>query len=271
MDKILEIFSALFNDFIAVCPRILGAIIIFIIGYIIAKFLAYFILKILRKIGIDQVFGKLNDIDFLQQSKVNIKIVPSVLVSKIVYYFLLLLFIIVASEYIAVDAVTGLVRDILTYTPHLIAGLLVLVTGLLLAQFIQDILFTTLKSLGVPSAKIIGIFVFYFIFLMAVITALTQIGIDTDFISGNLSIIIAGCVFAFALGYGLASKDMMANFLASFYSKEKIKLGDILSVSDVKGKVIKIDNSSITLLTADSNIIIPLSKLTSETFEIHLS
>ena len=106
---------------------------------------------------------------------------------------------------------------------------------------------------------------------MTVVTSLTQIGIDTDFISNNLSIIIAGCVFAFALGYGLASKDMMSNFLASFYSKEKIKIGDLVSIDNVKGEVIKIDGSSLTLLTANSKVIIPLSKLTSETLEVHES
>ena len=269
MNKILEILTALYNDFISVCPRILGALIIFILGYIIARIIAFVIKKILRTIGVDKLAEKLNEIEFIEKS--SFKIVPSIVISKIAYYTLLLIFTILASEYIAIDAITGLVRDILTYIPNLIAGLLVLVIGLLIAQFIQNILVTTLKSLGVPSAKLVGIFIFYFIFLMSVITALAQVGIDTDFISSNLSIIIGGCVFAFALGYGLASKDMMANFLASFYSKEKIKIGDILSVSNVKGEVIKIDSSSITLLTNNSNIIIPLSKLTSETFEIHES
>lgn len=269
MEKILEILNTLYNNFKDSFPRILGAIIIFIIGYIIAKVIAIIIKRVLRTIGIDKVAEKLNEIEFIEKS--NVTIIPSLVLSKIAYYMSLLFFTILASEYLAIDAITGLVRDILDYIPSLIAALLVLVIGLLIAQFIQNILATTLKSLGVPSAKVISAFVFYFIFLMAVITALTQVGLDTDFISSNISIIIAGCVFAFALGYGLASKDMMANFLASFYSKEKIKIGDVITISNIKGEIIRIDNSSITLLTKDSNIIIPLSKLTSETFEIHES
>lgn len=269
MDKILEILNQLYTNCMDAFPKILGAIVIFIVGWIIAKVVAFIIKRILGSIGIDKLAEKLNEIEFIEKSSFNV--VPSVLLSKIAYYMLLLIFTIVSSEYLAIDAVTGLIRDIINYVPSLIAALLVLVIGLLIAQFIQNILVTTLKSLGVPSAKIIGVFIFYFIFLMSVITALTQIGIDTDFISNNLSIIIAGCVFAFALGYGLASKAMMANFLASFYSKEKIKIGDIISISDVKGEVIRIDNASITLLTQNSNVIIPLSKLTSETFEIHES
>lgn len=267
MDKILEILNKLYDNISNAFPRILGAIIIFILGYIIAKVIAYIIRRVLRTIGIDKIAEKLNEIEFIAKS--NIEVVPSQVLSKIAYYILLLIFTIVASEYLAIEAITGLISSILDYIPNLIAALLVLVIGLLIAQFIQNILATTLKSLGVPSAKIISVFVFYFIFLMSVITALTQIGIDTDFIANNLSIIIGGCVFAFALGYGLASKAMMANFLASFYSKEKVKIGDIISISGVKGEVVRIDSASITLLTSNSNIVIPLSKLTSETFEIH--
>ncbi len=266
MNEILDILNKLYSNFKDQFPRILGALIIFIIGWLIAKIVAYIIKRILKSIGIDKVAEKLNEIEFIEKS--NFTIVPSLVLSKIAYYVLLLLFTLVASEYLKIEAISGLFADILTYIPKVIAGLLVLVIGLLIADFIKNILTTALKSFGVPSAKIIGIFIFYFIFLMSVITALTQIGIDTKFINNNISIIIGGCVFAFALGYGLASKDMMANFLASFYSKEKVKIGDIIHINDVKGEVIKIDSSSITLLTKESNIIIPLSKLTSETFEV---
>ncbi len=267
MTKILEILTELYDNISKAFPRILGAILIFIVGWIIAKIVSIVIKRILRSIGVDKLAKKLNEIEFIEKSSFNI--VPSVVLSQIAYYFLLLIFTIVASDYLEIEAITGLVSNIIFYIPKLIAALIVLVFGLLIAQSIQSILVTTLKSVGVPSAKIIGVFVFYFIFLMSVITALTQVGIDTDFISNNLSIIIGGCVFAFALGYGLASKDMMANFLASFYSKEKIKIGDLISVDNVKGEVIRIDSSSITLLTKSSRIVIPLSKLTSETFEIH--
>ena len=267
MSRILDILTKLYDDFAESVPRFLGAVIIFIVGWLIAKIVAFTIKKILKTIGVDRIAEKLNEIEFIE--KANFKVVPSTVLSKIAYYLMLLVFTIVAAEYLAIDAVSDLVKDILTYIPNLIAALVLLVIGLLLAQFIQNILTGTLKSLGVPSAKLIGSVIFYFIFLMSIITALTQIGIDTDFISTNLSIIIAGGVFAFSLGYGLASKGMMANFLASLYSKEKIRIGDVITVNGVKGEVLKMDSSSVTLLTDNSNIIIPLSKLTSETVEIH--
>jgi small-conductance mechanosensitive channel len=73
---------------------------------------------------------------------------------------------------------------------------------------------------------------------------------------------------AFAIGYGCASKDTMANFLASFYSKNKVRVGDYVQIDGSKGRVIAMDSTSITLQGEGKIIVIPLSKLTSDKVEI---
>jgi len=100
------------------------------------------------------------------------------------------------------------------------------------------------------------------------ITALEQASIQTSLISTNLTILVAGLVFAFSIGYGLASKDTMANYLASFYTKSKVKVGDVIRIKDVTGEIMVVDSSSITIQTEDRLVIIPLRKLTSENLEI---
>ena len=60
----------------------------------------------------------------------------------------------------------------------------------------------------------------------------------------------------------------MANYLASFYTKNKVKVGDLISINDVKGEVVAVDGSSLTLQTENSLVIIPLKKLTTENLEI---
>lgn len=100
-------------------------------------------------------------------------------------------------------------------------------------------------------------------------SALDQAGVRTDFIKSNLMIVIAGAVGAFAYGYGLASKGMMANFLASFYTKDKFKIGDTVTVAGVKGQIVEMDNTAFTLKAEQSKVIFPLSKLAEKEVEIH--
>lgn len=267
IERIIELLKQLLYDFFKILPSILGAIIVFIIGYIIAKLVAYVIKKVLKSIQIDKFAERLNEIDFI--SKSNFNIVPSLILSKIAYYVILLVFGIVSTEILNFDAVSELVSNLVSYIPHVIAAIIVLFIGLLIADLLKGIVVTAAKSMGIPSASIIGGAVFYFVFLMTLITAIKQIGIEADFIETNLSYIIGGGVMAFAIGYGLASKDMMSNFLASFYSKDKFHTGDTIAINGFKGIIEEMGSSSITLRSKENHkIIIPLSKLTAENVEV---
>jgi len=270
LDRILEILSQLYRDFMNGAPKILGALIIFILGWIIAKVVAAIVRKVLKSLQVDKLAEQLNEIDFVK--KTNIKVVPSTIFSKIIYYVLVLVAAIVATDQLGMPVVSNLVSDIVNYIPNVIAAIIVLAVGLVIADIIKKIVLTAMQSMGVPSAKIIASFLFYFIFLMTVITAIKQVGINTEFIQTNLSLIIAGGVLAFAIGYGLASKNMMANFLASFYSKGKFQVGDVIGLDGFKGKIIDIDSSSL-VLQAENNkkVIVPLSKLTAENVELYES
>jgi small-conductance mechanosensitive channel len=139
----------------------------------------------------------------------------------------------------------------------------------LAADFLKNIVKTTCDSLGIPAAGVIANVVFYFVFLNISMITLAQAGIDTAFIESNLSIILGGIVLAFAIGYGLASRHIVANFLASFYNRDKIKVGDIISINGLKGEVVELDNTSMVLQAHEKRIIVPLNKLATEPVEVH--
>ncbi len=267
LDRIISSFTQLGYQFLDVIPNLIAAIVIIIVGNLVAKFISKGIGRMLRSLKIDSLGDKINDIDVVQKS--NFNFVLSQIISKIFYYVLFLMFAMVAAEVLEFKAVSDLFNDIFDFIPKVIAACIVLAIGLVIADLLKTLVNTTTKSLGIPSASLIGSFVFYFILLMTVVTALTQIGIDTDFISNNLTVLLGGAVFAFGLGYGLASKDTMANFLASFYSKDKFKLGNKIKIENVSGEIVEMDNSTMTILGVDNQkIIIPLSKLTTEKVEI---
>jgi len=254
-------------DLIQTLPKIVLALVILIIGWILAKLVASIFRKLIVKTPLDAAAEKLNAIDLVQ--KTNIKIVPSTVLSKILYYIILLFSIVAAADVLNMDAISNLITNIIGFIPRIIVAGIVLMIGVFIADFIKDIITTVCQSLGIPSAKMIGGFVFWFIFLTALVSAMGQAGIETDFIMSNLSLLLAGGVFAFALGYGIASRDMMANFLASFYSKDKVSIGDKITLDGVTGEVIDMDNNSLTLQTQDRRIFIPLKKLSTENLEIH--
>lgn len=261
-----KILEQLLAGFIAVVPNLLGALAVLIIGLIVSKMSRRLVRKMLKSIGADQLAERLNEIELLSNN--NVRLIPSKLLSTVVYYFLLFIFVVAATDILNMEVISVLVGDILNYVPVVISALAVLVIGLFISDFLKNIVKTTCDSLAIPAAGLISNIVFYFLFLNVVMIALAQAKIDTGFIQDNLSIILAGIVFAFAIGYGFASRNIVANFLASFYNKGKVSLGDHVEIDGVAGKVIAMDSSTITLDAKDRRVIIPLSKLTDKSIAI---
>lgn len=261
-----KILQEMLSNFASIVPNLLGALAIFIIGLIVAKLTAKFLRRLLVRIGADRLAEQLNSIEIV--SKSNIKLVPSVLLSKIVYYFLFFIFLVAATDVLNLAFISKLMGDILNYVPIIISALIMLVIGLLISDFMKNVVRTACDSLGIPAAGLIANIVFYFLFLNVVMIALSQAKIDTGFIQDNLSIILGGIVLAFAIGYGFASRDIVANFLASFYNKGKIRLGDVVELEGVSGEVIAMDSATLTIRAEDRIVLFPMHKLTSAHIDI---
>lgn len=266
-DSILASMSEIGRSLMSGVPNLMKAIFIFVVGWMIAKFIKKVFKKILIKIRVDEFGDKLNEIEMVSKAHLEIKL--SDVFSKIVYYLLLLFVIVASTEALGMPAVSNLVTDIFNFIPNLIVALLVLIIGLLVSEAIKNLVQTALTSLGIPSAKIIGNVVFYFLFINVLVSALSQAKINTAFLSQNLTLLIGGGVLAFGLGYGIASKDIISNILSSFYYKDRIKKGDRITIDGVTGEVIEVNKSSFILINEEGNVIIPMSKLTTNNLIIH--
>lgn len=260
IDQILiETLRKLLSQFSDFIPKLIGGIIVFFVGLLIAKGISIFIVKIFKNIGIDKFGEKLNDLDFLKKFKVEI--VLSTIISKIVYFFIMMIFISTATETLGFKVITDLVTSMVNMVPKIIAAIIMLMVGLLLADSLQKAVTAACKSLNISAAKMIGSIVFFFFLAITIIAALGQAGINTTLLESSFNLIIAGIIFAFSFGYGMASKDILANMLSSFYTKNKFKEGQIIEIDGIKGQISSVDQTSIVVNTGESKTVFPLNIL----------
>lgn len=252
--------------FYQVIPKLSGALIVLILGIVISKLIRRIVKEFLKKIKIDTYADVINQSDFLSKSK--FKIIPSAILSAVLYYFSLLIFLIATTDILGMEALSKLISDIINWIPNMVTAMVILFGGFIVADLVKKALDKTCKSIGIPSPGLITNSVFYFILINVLISALSQAKVNTDFIAQNLSILIAGLCLAFALGYGLASKDVVANFLVSFYGKGKLTKGQKVTIEGVTGIISDIDKTSVIIDAGDRNVIIPLNKLVKEKIEI---
>ncbi|WP_421797436.1 mechanosensitive ion channel family protein [Haliscomenobacter sp.] len=265
-NKYKPAFDKYSNDLIAFVPKFIGALLLLFLGWFLGRMISRFFQKLLERIGADKLGDRLNQIDFIARSPVKLK--PSIMVGKFFYYVIFIFFFMAATDTLGITAVSEMISKIFEYLPRILSALVVFVIGILFADMLKKLVHTACASLNIPAAGLIANFVFYFVFINVAMITLSQAGIDTNFIQDNLSIILAGIVGAFAVGYGYASRPLVGNLLAAYYNKNKVKVGDIISIDGVKGKIVAMDNSTMTLDADDRKIVVPLNKLSSEKYEI---
>lgn len=243
------------------------AILVLLVGWLVAKLLGKVVYKLLVALKVDNISQSLDKIDFIRNADVNFSV--SKIISRLVYYVVLLIIIAVSAEILEITIISEQIESLINYLPKLLSGGLLFIGGLILANLVKEVITASFLSMGIASGSIISNFIFYFLVITVAISAMSQAEINTDFITSNLTIIIAGIVAAFAIGYGLASKNVMSNLLSSIYTKKKFHLGDVIRVRDIKGQIISIDNVSVTLQTESKQVIIPLNRLSDEEVELH--
>lgn len=241
-------------------PKILGAILILLLGWLFAKLISNGIAKLLKVLKFDVLSEKIRATDFLE--KANVSLTPSKFIGKFVYWILLLLVIISASDALGWNAVSEEISKLIGYLPNLLIAIIFFIVGTYIASFIRDFIKGTTSSLGISAGKVISNVVFYFLFIIVTLTALEQAGIDTSIISANLSLILGAILLAAGVSYGFASKDVLSNILASFFSKRNFQVGQTIELLGERGKIISANNISITLLNVQNEkIVIPAHQL----------
>lgn len=262
---LINTFRTLITQFVSFVPNLIGALVVLLIGVLVARVTASVVKKVLQSAGFDRVGDKLNEIDIIRQLHTEIKL--SDIVSKVLYYFILLVFISAATETLGVAAITGMVTSLVNFIPKLIAAAIMLQVGVLVADVLKRGVVSLCQSFGVASGRLLGMVVFFFFLVITIISALGQAGINTELLESSFNLLVGGIIFAFAVGYGLASRDVMANILSSFYSKSRFKEGQLIRLEGVTGRIIRIDATSLTLQTGESTTSVPLHLLQTKTVE----
>lgn len=261
-----DIFTTLGQSAAAGFVNFLGALIVIIIGAIVAKIVSKGIKKLLLSVNIDKWGDKLKEVDMF--AKIDVQL--SDIVSKLFHWTILLFFVIAATEILDYPALSNAMTKILTvYLPQFLSAAVVFFVGVFVSNIIKNFIANAALAMGIGAGRIIANMIFYFLVVMFVIVALNQAGIDTQIINENIQIILGAFLLAISLGYGLSARDLMGNMLASFYIKDKFSAGQDIKFDKYEGKIISKTNTSITIKKENGNeVVIPLSKIAREEVEI---
>lgn len=254
-----ESLAAFGESFMSTLPNILGALIILLLGWLFARLVAAGIRKLLKLIKFNDLTDKIKLGEMLEKG--NIKLTATQLVSRFVYWLLMLLVFITASDTLGWQAVSNEISKLISYLPALFSAIIIFTLGVYFATFLRDLIRGAMQSLGISVGNIIGNFVFYLLLIVVTLTALDQAGVDTSIITSNLLMILGAILAAAAISYGFASRDILSNLLAGFFSRHTFQPGQTITIDDVTGKIIAVTSISVILQTDTDKVVIPTQEL----------
>jgi Mechanosensitive ion channel, conserved TM helix len=217
-NTIIDPINATLVQLAAYLPAILGALVILIVGWIIAKIIQRGVINGLSLLRLDAAAEHAGLTTFLRKGE--IKENASDLVGKLVYWLIMLIVLVTAVNALGLTTASELLDKVFMYLPNVIAAVFVIILGTFLAAIVSGIVMTTAANAGLKQSKMLSDISRYAIVVFAGIIALDQLGIATDLLVSTFSIFVAGAALAFAIAVGLGAKDKVAEFIDDLTKKK---------------------------------------------------
>lgn len=211
-DVLILSFQALWGGVVAFVPKLIVALVVFIIGWVIAVALGKVVIQVIRSLKVDMALRSLGLEDAI--SRAGMKLDSGVFIGGLVRWFFILVFLLAAVDVLGLTQVTEFLRSVvLAYIPQVIVASLILVAAALLADVAYNVVSGTARAAGLPSAGFLGGVSKWAIWIFAILAALYQLGIAGPFVQTLFTAFVAMVALAGGLAFGLGGKDAAARYL----------------------------------------------------------
>jgi Conserved TM helix len=195
----------------AFIPKLIGFLVIMLVGWLIAKALGKAVTFLLRKVGFDNFSNRIGLTLFEQ--RMGIRLDPADLLGQIVFWFIILIFLVPAFDTLGLTSVTGILNQFIGYIPSVFVAVLILFLGVLLATVVADIVRGATATAGIGNPNVFAAIARWAIILFAAFMALTQLQIATALVVELFGAIVFGAALAFGLAFGLGGRDSAKRLL----------------------------------------------------------
>ncbi len=195
-------------------PALFGAIIVFIVGLMIAVSLGVLITKLMQKIKVDKAADEIGLTHLLKRGDIDHGI--SSIVGATVKWFLIVVSLMAATEILNLPQITQFLNQVLLFIPNVIVASMIIAISVIIANFVEHIVVKGGKATNVAHNKFLGKLSRWAILIFGAMAALIQIGIAASLVETLFAGFIAMISIAGGLAFGLGGKKKAGQILEKF-------------------------------------------------------
>ena len=197
--------------FVNFLPTLIGALLVFLLGLIAASVLGKVVERIIRTIKVDQAVEHMSISEKIKEHGIDISI--STFLGKVVQWFLVLVFLMAATDILGLSQVTSFLNSIVVYLPNVIVATIILTIAFLLGNLVFIIVRSSTRAAGVMSATLLATIVKWSIIIFGILAALIQLGIAVSLVNTIFIGLVAAISLAAGLAFGLGGREEAAQIL----------------------------------------------------------
>ena len=251
--SLVTAMTALWTKVANFIPNLFGALVVVLLGFVVAKLLDALLSKLLAKLGLDRLMGGTGLTKIIGRAGVKVPI--STVIGKIVYWFVLLIFLVSAAESLGLQRVSATLDMLALYLPKVFGAALVLLVGVLLAQLVNGLVRGAAEGVGVDYSAGLGRIAQGLVIIISISVAISQLEVKTDLLNHVIVIGLITVGLAVALALGLGSREIAGQIIAGIYVRELFQVGQYVQIGDVEGQIEEIGTVKTSLLTDEGELV----------------
>ena len=234
-------------------PNVLGAAALLLIGWGLAHLLRTWSRRLIG--GLDW-FVRNSTIEILLR-RIGMDRGASDVISGILFWLVILLFFTAATETLGLPVLATWLAGVSYYLPRVLVAVLIVFAGLLAGNLARDAVIGAAGAARLAYGTLLGKAVQSVILLIAIVTGVDQLGIESRFLTATITIVIAATIGGAALAFGLGSRTAVSNIIAAHYLRQIYRVGHMVRVGAVHGRIVEITATAVILESPDGRILVP--------------
>lgn len=238
-------------------PQVLGALVILLVGWLVAIIIRKVAGKVLRAAGLDVISERTGVTGILDRGGIGKR--PSELLGWGVYWLILFSALVATFNALGLEIASTLLRAIVLYIPSILVALLLLGLGIFASRYIDALVTGAAAALNIPFPDVLGRAAQVLIVFIAATMALNELNIATQVVSLGFVVLLGVLGLAAVIAFGLGSKEIAGQLAAGQCLRQTFQPGDAIQYEGYEGTIEAITYSHVSLSTPQGIVTIPNS------------
>jgi len=247
-------------------PRLGGALVLLVVGVLVARLLGRLLTRGLRSAGIDDLAERWGVHDVI--ARIGLERSLSTLIGRAIRIAATLVVVFAALSLLGLQFLSQSLNQAVLVLPKVLIAAGLLLAGVVVAGLIRSRVDRLAYQLDLPIP--LGQVAQVAVLAVFAVTAAAQIAISTLVLMVVLAILLAAAAATFALAFGLGGREVARALSAGRYIRGSYRVGQSISVGDVRGEITAIDSAFTVLATGSAQTVrVPNDLLLNSIVTVH--